>query len=159
MSTRTTQTTVQRGNVIPDFTLPDSSGERISSRSFYLRRNLVIVFLPDRLSEEWPTWTTQLVESMMSVPVSDAQVFLIAPNSNVVAAIEERTAPAANISMLVDSDGRIAGRFGYDGDSGLLLVTDRFGVVFHLVTGDPDSDEMAPDAIPGWVEFIACQCS
>lgn len=159
MSTRTTQPTIHRGEVIPDFTLPDSSGDQVSSRGFYLRRNLVIAFLPGRLSEEWRTWVSRLVESMMPVPVSDAQVFLIAPNTQVLAAIEEQTAPAANVTALVDASGRIAERFGYGGDSGLLIVTDRFGVVFHLVTGEPDSDEMNPGAIPGWVEFIACQCS
>jgi peroxiredoxin len=158
MSTKTAKPILRREDVIPDFTLRDAAGTPVSSRSFYMRRNIVVVFVPEGGIESWHDWAERLAEAMMTVPVSDAQAFVITPNEGTLSRIHEITKSAENITALVDPDGRISERFGYGGEQGLLLVTDRFGTVFHAASGDPEAADLDPARVPEWIEFIACQC-
>jgi peroxiredoxin len=159
MTTRIHRPTIQRGQVIPDFTLDNAAGSKISSRSYYLRRNLIIVFLPSVLDQHWSDWVNQFVKHLSTVPTEDVQAFLIASSDTVLDEIGPPTSSVGHIEALADREQKVAKRFGYDGQDGLVFVTDRYGVVFHQASGGPNDKELDPAEIPGWIKFIACQCS
>jgi peroxiredoxin len=149
---------LERGDIIPDFTLCNHSGDSISSRSFYMRRILVLVLLPDTLSPDWAEWLTDLAAEMRTVSDDDAVLLVILPGKVQEAA---RNLQSSDMGMhcLIDEDGAVRRRFGDTPLVGQLLVTNRNGVVYHVVSGKPGEPGFAPDEVPGWVEFVACQCS
>jgi peroxiredoxin len=159
MSTRTSRQTIGRGEVISDFTLNDATGNPVSSRAFYMRRNLVIAYLPAAHDERWRDWLIKFIGSTSQIAESDAQIFLITPVGEHLPKIQTRIAERSHITALLDPDRRAANRFGHDPDDGLLLITDRFGTVFHTAAGQPEIEELDPARIPEWIEFIACRCS
>ena len=145
---------LERGQTIPDFTLPDAHGETVSSRSFYMRRNFVIALLPDGLDEAWSRWLARLQSALRNVPDGDAVCLIVGGDE-----LAEVEPGESTCYLLVDRDRTIRSRVGVADEQGQLIITDRYGVIFHVATGYPVSPELAPDEVPGWVEFIACRCS
>lgn len=150
--------TLQRGAIIPDFTLENTEGETVSSRSFYMRRNYVIVLLPETIDHQWETWLQQLNQSIEQIPPRDVICLIVAlPGTLSPDAIETLSSP--RIQTLIDSSGRARERFDHSPSTGRLLITDQYGVIFHAASGDPETPELDPSDIPNWIELIACRCS
>lgn len=150
--------TLERGAIIPDFTLENTEGETVSSRSFYMRRNYVIVLLPETIDRQWETWLQQLNQAIEQIPPRDVICLIIAqPGTLSPVAIKRCSSP--RIQTLIDSTGRARERFDHSPSSGRLLITNQYGVIFHTATGDPATPGLDPSDIPNWVELIACRCS
>jgi peroxiredoxin len=153
------QSSIQRGQTIPDFTLPDHTGETVSSRSYYIHRNLVVALLPEDVDAQWGSWLEGVAKARAAVEPTDAQFLLIAPSMN--DTLRDFADRSANryLRVLVDTDGEITEKFGHDTAYGQLLIADRYGVVFQAGAGNASDEAIAPESIPGWVEFVYCRCS
>jgi peroxiredoxin len=150
MAQQTQTTTLRKGNVIPDFTLESTAGTTISNRAFYMRRNLAIVFTTSNDPDAWRVWLDAL----------DAQRERIDAEAGHALAIAQAETPLSEVfPTLFDRDGAVRERFGLAGDRGAVVIIDRYGVVFHVTEGQPGSDLLPAEEIPGWLEFIACRCS
>ena len=156
---QTTQPAIERGQTIPDFTLSAHNGETVSSRSYYIHRNLVIALLPDRIGPEWESWLERLSAARGQVDTADAQFLVIA--SDAVSGIQDFAERSAtrSLKVLIDQRGDIRQKLGADEHAGQLLITDRYGVVFQSAAGQATDKAIDPPEIPGWVEFIYCRCS
>ncbi len=152
---------LERGGVIPDFTLVNIHGEAISSRSFYMRRNFVIALLPDDVGEPKETWFHQIVESIGTIPARDVICLIITQPDAIpdYSRFSDFKLGGDRVQLLIDTDRTVSRMLEQGSRKGKLLITDRYGVIFHAVSGDPSSPEMDPSEIPSWIELIACRCS
>ncbi|MEX2426554.1 MAG: redoxin domain-containing protein [Thermomicrobiaceae bacterium] len=150
--------TLEQGMIFPDFTLDDIHGNTVSSRSFYMRRILVVALVPNSQSSAWSTWLRDLSSSMNSVDEADAVALVILPAESLpdIAEVDNQD---QRVRILVDPEGKARERFKLPPSTGQLIVANQHGVVYHTVTGNPDDPGFEPDEIPGWVEFVACRCS
>jgi hypothetical protein len=149
-----------RGETIPDFTLNRIDGEPFSSRSLYMRRNLVIALLPEGTTDVVREWVTAAFDSITAMVYEDVAFIVITPNresARDVVGIEETG--TGRLIVLVDDEVRAATRFGHDRSMLGLVITDRYGTVFHSAQGTPDANELDPTEIPEWVELVVCRCS
>lgn len=157
--TKLEQLRVRRGETIPDFTLPDGTGQEISTRAFYMRRNLVIGILPRRPEPGWSRWVQQLGQAAGQIPAGDAAVLVVTPPEMDASLREAIEGLPESVYALFDGENLVGDRFGTPGDDGTLIIADRYGVAFIIETGAPNDEQLDPAGIPDWVEFIACQCS
>jgi peroxiredoxin len=150
----------QRGQVIPDFTLDDIYGETVSSRVFYMRQNLIIALIPKEASDEWKEWLTTLSAAVQSIPERDAVCLMIFP-PEWRATISNLYSNGNQIKLLIDHEGTVASRFDQSitAGEGQLLITDRYGVIFHAATGEPSTPGLSAAEVPEWIELITCRCS
>jgi peroxiredoxin len=149
---------LERGQVIPDFTLDDIYGETVSSRSFYMRQNLILALLPEEENDEWKEWLTTLSAAVQSIPERDAICLMIfSPTWR--NTITNLYSNGNQIKLLIDQEGKVRNHFGHPGGDGQLIITDRYGVVFHTATGQPSTPGLSAAEVPGWIELIACRCS
>jgi hypothetical protein len=151
MRNLTTKPAIKRGDVIPDFTLDSVTGEPVSSRTYYMRRNLALVFVGGGNAGEWRGWLDRLAVQRERIDAENGQALIIAADPH---DLESRDFP-----LLVDRDGAARERFGLNASDGAVFVTDRYGVVFHISLGTPETGLIDAEEIPGWLEFIACRCS
>jgi hypothetical protein len=146
----------RQGQVVPDFTLPDRNGDLISSRSAYMRRNMIIGILPKVIDDRWINWTESLSNAASRIPNADVACFVLAgPDLSGIPAVEP------GVHLLNDQDASVRAKFEAQpsSDVGRLIVTNRHGLIYHTATGNPDDPGMDPQELPGWVEFVACRCS
>ena len=122
-----------------------------------MRRTFVIAVLPNEIESRWLDWLQRLRSAIHAIPEADGDVICLAITSSDSAARSIKTDD--RFSVLVDSDQRIRNRFLDDASQGGLIVADRYGMIFHSATGDPEQPELNPDDVPSWIELIACRCS
>jgi hypothetical protein len=149
----------ERNQIIPDFTLQNVAGETVSSRSYYMHRNYVLALLTDTIDEEWMDWISRLRSTVESIPAADGEVVCLVVAQPGSEAVLEQIGLTNRFQILIDEKSIAEERFKHDLEQGTLLVTDRYGVVFHSASGEPSSPEMSPEDVPSWIELIACRCS
>jgi peroxiredoxin len=132
-----------KGKSIPDFTLEDTSGNEVPSRGYYMRRNLVIVQLPETPDEAATRWIVELSKAMQRVPTGDATALVIAPAAWR-KTLSELAADDGLVRFLVDTDGEAARRFRHPMESLQVLITDQYGVVYRQAIGTPGDAELDP---------------
>lgn len=146
----------RQGQVVPDFTLPDRQGNPVSSRSAYMRRNMIIGILPMTIDDRWASWLENLSNAVSRIPDSDSACFVLAGPD-----LSELPEVDPGVNLLNDNDGSVRRKFEIQAASneGRLIITNRHGLIYHTATGSPDDPGMDPGELPGWVEFVACRCS
>ncbi|TVR74345.1 MAG: hypothetical protein EA415_05900 [Sphaerobacteraceae bacterium] len=145
-----------QGEVLPDFTLPDTHGTSVSSRSYYMRRIMIVGAMPSTVDTDWMHWLKQLSGDVESIPEPDAVCLVLT-------ASDCPDLPDLNprVKVLFDDDFAARTKLNLQSDSGegCLIVTNRHGLIYHVSTGRPHDAGMNPRDLPEWVEFIACRCS
>jgi hypothetical protein len=138
----------ERGDVVPQLTGRDLSGETISTRDFYMRRNLAIMFVD--VDDVGHAWIAEAAERRPEAHAEAGEIIVVGP-----AGMDIRGLPT-----IVDSDGALGSRFGLSRrELPALFIVDRFGTLFASNRGDHAIEDLQPRDIPGWLEFIACRCS
>jgi hypothetical protein len=147
---------LEQGQVFPDFTLPDAQGTPVSSRAYYMRRNMIIVALPDHFDDKWKSWLSDLSEAVSTISESDvACLVLINSTESDLPSVEDP------VQLLFEKDGSVRSRLDLDpaGTEGRIIITNRHGLIYHSATGQSGDPAIEPAGLPGWIEFIACRCS
>ncbi|MCO5178254.1 MAG: peroxiredoxin family protein [Thermomicrobiales bacterium] len=144
-----TYPTPTRGQQAPDLVGETPQGERMSlRRSFYMRRNLGILFVAD--DDTGRRWLREAAEQRNAAHAEVGEIVAIVPPG-----METHGLPA-----LVDTDSSLSARYGLSSpDLPAVFVTDRYFVIFSTNTGDSATPGLLPEDIPGWLEFIAARCS
>ncbi|MDI3340164.1 MAG: DNA polymerase domain-containing protein [Sphaerobacter sp.] len=63
--------------------------------------------------------------------------------------------------VVADGDLAVHARYGLvagGAPRAALFVTDRYGTIYDASVADAAHRMMAPDEVPGWLEFVACEC-
>jgi hypothetical protein len=147
MST-TLDTIPSRGAQLPELRGPTPSGAQLSTRDYYMRRNLaVLVVANDATGAEW----LRAAQAVRAAAHAEAgEIIVIAPPG-----IE-----SGDLPTIMDADGQLAQRLGLgDKDLPALFIADRYRTIFATNRGANGLAELTPADIPRWLEFVACRCT
>lgn len=151
-----------RGDDVIDFSAQTPDGTTLSTRDFYMRRNLGLVFthgpecaacraLLRDLSRQYAAAQAEAGELIAVIPASPETVSRLRDDLDI------------SFPVVVDDGGAIHRRYGLANPDGTpaaaIIVADRYGTIFHTSVADEEHRMMGAEEVPGWLEFIACQCS
>ena len=137
-----------RGDRLPDLSGPTPDGGQISTRDFYMRRNLAVIFICAQT--ECADWIAAASAVRREANAENGEVLLIL----------DGTTDTEGLPAIVDADGSLAARCGLgEFDRPALFVIDRYGTIFAANRGPNAESGLRPRDIPRWLEFISCRCS
>jgi hypothetical protein len=138
----------RRGEQFPDLTGRTPAGDRLSTRDFYMRRNLAVLVLAD--DERGAAWLGAALDIRAAAHVEAGEIVIVAPPGMATGA-----APT-----IVDAHGQLARGLGLSAsDLPAVFIIDRYRTIFASNRGELSLPELTPDDVPSWLEFVACRCS
>ena len=151
---------IERGDRIPDFTAPAADGETVSTRRYYLRRILALVF-----THRWPCAACQdylraIAEQIEAIRAEAGEVVAVLPLGPEVALGNLATLP---FPVALADDVEIHERYGLAASDGRplagVVIADRTGTVYEVDLADEAHRLLDPEEIRGWLEFVSYECS
>ena len=138
----------RRGDQLPDLTGETPAGVPLSTRDYYMRRNLAVVFVADDATgAEWLRMAAALREEAHA---EAGEILVVAPPGMA----------TGELPTILDVAHQLARRVGLDAaDLPALFITDRYRTVFASNRGEGGQPGLAPADISSWLEFVACRCS
>ena len=137
-----------RGDRLPDLRGLTPDGGQISTRDFYMRRNLAVIFICAQT--ECADWIAAAAAVRKAAQSENGEILLVL----------DGTTDTGGLPAIVDDDGMLAGRCGLgEFDRPALFIVDRYGTIFAANRGRDAETGLRPRDIPRWLEFIACRCS
>lgn len=155
-----TRPPVERGDRIPDFTAPAAGEGTVSTRRYYLRRNLALVF-----THRWPCAACQdylraIAARIEAIRAEAAEVVAVLPLGPEVGIGDLAALP---FPIALADDAEIHERYGLVTDDGRLLaavvIADRTGTVYEVDLADEAHRLLEPEEIRSWLEFVSYECS
>jgi hypothetical protein len=148
VSTTTAVTTPQRGDQFPDLTGQTPAGAQLSTRDYYMRRNLAVMYVANDATGAG--WLRAAGAVRDAAHAEAGEIVVVAPPGMA----------TGTLPTIVDQEQQLAGRAGlYADDLPALFIIDRYRTVFAGNRGEQGLPELTPADIPGWLEFVACRCS
>ena len=137
-----------RGDRLPDLNGVSPEGGHVSTRDYYMRRNLAVLFICAQT--ECADWISAAAAVREAARSEDGEILLVLDGAT----------DTCGLPAIIDHDGALAARCGLGKfDHPTLFVTDRYGTIFVSNRGPNAEAGLRPRDIPKWLEFIACRCS
>ncbi len=154
--------TLALGHVVPSFASPRESGAVVRLRDYKGRRNLVLCFMHSTSCVTCVNRLRAFAGSYREYQDLDAEILAISPDAQ--QAVEMLAADLRlPFPLLVDATGEVSARYtgvkSAAADSVVgILVTDRYGALYHQTLSRRDADLPDQRAILGWLLFVGIQC-
>jgi len=155
-----TRPPVARGDRIPDFTAPRIGDGTVSTRSYYLRRNLALIF-----THRWPCAACQdylwaIAGRIEAIRAEAAEVVAVIPLGPEVGVGDLAGLP---FPVALADEAEIHERYGLVTDDGRplagVVIADRTGTVYEVDLADEAHRLPEPEEIRSWLEFVSYECS
>jgi hypothetical protein len=137
-----------RGDRLPDLSGSTPDGGQLTTRDYYMRRNLAVIFICAGV--ECADWIVAAAAVRSAAHAEEGEIVLIL----------DGPADTHGLPAIVDEEGTLAARCGLgEHDHPTMFVTDRYGTIFASNRGPNAEEGLRPRDIPRWLEFIASRCS
>ena len=137
-----------RGYTLPVLSGLTPDGGQISTRDYYMRRNLAVIFICAQT--ECADWIAAAAAVRKAAQAENGEILLVL----------DGTTDTGGLPAIIDDDGMLAARCGLgEFDRPALFIIDRYGVIFAANRGEAAEEGLRPRDIPRWLEFIDCRCS
>lgn len=137
-----------RGDQLPDLSGLSPNGGQISTRDYYLRRNLAVLFICAQT--ECADWIAAAAAVREAAHAEAGEILLVL----------DGTTDTEGLPAIIDSDGSLAARCGLgEFDHPALFIIDRYGTIFASNKGANAEEGLRPRDIPRWLEFVSCRCT
>ncbi len=155
-----TRPPVARGDRIPDFTALAAGKGTVSTRRYYLRRNLALVF-----THQWPCavcldYLRAIAGRIEAIRAEAAEVVAVLPLGTEVLLGDVAALP---FPVAVADNTEIHEWFGLVGNDGSplagVVIADRVGTVYEVELADHAHRLLEPEEIRSWLEFVSYECS
>lgn len=158
---RVFQPKLQLQQVVPEFKLPSTAGERIGPWDFKQRRNLVLFFFHTEDCEGCADLLREFAKDYPLYIQQEAEILAITTRP-----LEQAQILAADLSLpfpvLSDSSGEATREYTYLDAAGQALpsvfVVDRFGALYTQVIAERESQLPSSEEILEWLGLIEVQC-
>lgn len=153
--------TPARGDQFADFSAPMPDGTMLRTRDYYMRRNLAIVFTHGPDCDACRDYLRRLGKQQAAVHAEVGEVIAVIPAdpASVEALRHELDLP---FPVVADTDGALHARYGLLADDNqplaAIFVTDRYGTIYQASIAGEAHEMLDPEEVPGWLEFVACEC-
>ena len=149
---------LQRSQVVPTFTLPDSTGAPVRRTAFRDRKNLVLAFLPGVADEGARAYLRALAEGYAGIQAETGEVLAIL-RGDPAALAEARRELELPYPLLSDAAGAASARFLPPAARAGAFVTDRYGELYFAAPA-ADTATLPPIAdLHDWLAAIDRQCA
>ena len=149
---------LQRGQVVPTFTLPDTTGTPVRRTAYRDRKNLVLAFLPNAEDDGARAYLRALAQGYESLRAETGEVLAIMRGDRVAIAEAQREL-GLPFPLLHDADGAVSARFLPPKARAGVFVTDRYGELYFAAP-TTDTATLPPiSEIQAWLEAIDRQCA
>jgi peroxiredoxin len=149
---------LQRGQVVPTFTLPDSDGVPVRRTAYRDKRNLVLAFLPGAEDEDARAYLRALAEVYSTVRAETGEVLAILRGDQSAADKLKRDL-ALPFPVLADADGATTVRFLPPTARAAAFVTDRYGELYFVAPTAYAASLPLVAELCDWLVAIERQCS
>ncbi len=147
----------RKGELMGDFVLPSTAGERVQLSEYRGRSNLVLVLAARQARELLQSLATH----QQRLDEEQARVLAII-DGTANEALKLKTESALPFPVLIDPDRNIHSRMGALDPAGnpapALYVTDRFGEVFAAFRRADGDKIPEADGVLDWLDFVNYQC-
>ncbi|HEU4326606.1 MAG TPA: redoxin domain-containing protein [Roseiflexaceae bacterium] len=148
---------LKRGQLVPNFTLPDSQGEPLRRSIYRGRQHLALVFLPNASDPAAHDYLRGLAARHAEIRAAAAEVLVILPAAPAELAWL-RHELGLPFPLLSDANGETATRF-LPQDAGVgLFVVDRYGELYYGITAPDVTGLPVTDEVPEWLAAVDNQC-
>lgn len=152
----------RRGDQLIDFSASNPDGERLSTRDFYMRRNLALAFTHGPSCDACRKLLRGMARQEAAARAEVGALLAVVPSDRAMLA-RLRDELDLSFPLAADPDLALHRRYGLvtpDGGAlAAIFVADRYGTIFETSVADAAHRMLAAEEIPGWLEFIACRCS
>lgn len=141
---------LKKGMILPSLRLREISGGELALDSSRGRRNLVLFLLHPAGCNSCEAKLQELAEGYPELVAEGADVlavFSAVPPTEAVS----RASSRFPFPLLVDAERSL-------GDGATIIITDRFGEIFHLVHAGEGHQLLSVAEIADWLAFIGVQC-
>jgi len=151
------ETTLKRGEVVPNFTLPNTSGENVRRSAYRGRLHLALLFLPAIEEESARTYLQGMTNIYDTIKAASGEVLAIVHNNSV--DLAEAKEDLALPFQLLSDDGTITGRFVPSPARAGVFIIDRYGELYFSAIAENAHDLPPPSELQSWLEAVDNQCS
>jgi peroxiredoxin len=148
---------LKRGQVVPAFTLPDTTRVPVRRTAYRDKKNLILLFLPNADDDGARAYLRALADSYEAIRAETGEVLAILRGdpSAIAEAKRELNLP---FPLLADTAGTVTTRFLPPAALAGAFVTDRYGELYFAA---PTATTTLPPiaALLGWLEAIDRQCA
>jgi len=149
---------LKRGQVVPAFTLPDTTGVPVRRTAYRDKKNLILVFQPNAEDDGAQAYLRALADNYEAIRVETSEVLAILRGdpSAIAEAKRELDLP---FPLLADTGRMVTARFLPPAARAGVFVTDRYGELYFAAPS-ADTATLPPIAdLLGWLEAIDRQCA
>jgi peroxiredoxin len=150
------------GKLMPDFALPNATGERVRLSDYRNRANLAVIFSGGMDTQEVEALISGLMDYRARFGEESGEALVVLPmTQEAVWRMQRGLNPP--FPLLVDPDGAVHRRlFATRGDNApffTVYVLDRYGEIFGILQEPVESaSPQVMEEIYEWLRFIELQC-
>ena len=153
--------TIHTGEALPFLDLPEADGGRVRVWDYRGKRNVVLFFAHGVNCSRCMELLKVLASNYKDVVAQEAEVLFVLPVTLLDAAALKHEMNLA-FPVLYDETRETYGRYGVISDKGepisAVLVSDRFGEVYHMALAHEEHELPSFSDIMSWLHFIELQC-
>jgi peroxiredoxin len=149
---------LRQGQVVPNFSLPDSDSMPVRRTAYRDKRNLVLVFLPSTADQGARAYLRALAENYPAIRAETGEVLAILHSDQPAAAMTKRDLELP-FPVLADADGAATARFLPPGAQAGAFVTDRYGELYFAAPAAGAAALPPVAELSDWLVAIERQCS
>ncbi len=140
-------TTLQAGQIIPNFTLTSADSQRVSRSDYRGKAGLLVLFVPPA-DQETATYLAALDAAVASWSREQRALVIAAADL-----------PALGHSLaLHDPEQTVRQQFLSSPAAGGWFITDRYGELYAQGRAETTSDLPPPQEFTEWMEFVGMRC-
>ena len=151
------ETTLKRGEVVPNFTLPNTAGEAIRRSAYRGKQHLALLFIPTAEEEAARSYLRAMADIYDTITAASGEVLAVVRDSP--AALAEAKEDLALPFQLLSDDGTATQRFVPSPAHAGVFVTDRYGELYFSAVTEDAHDLPPPGELQSWLEAVDNQCS
>lgn len=151
------KTALKRGEVVPNFTLPDTAGEVVRRSAYRGRQHLILLFM--RTIEEEAARTYLQAIAGMDAAIKAAAGAVLAVFCDSPATLAEAKQDLALPFHLLADDGTVTRRFVPPGAHAGAFVVDRYGELYCAGVAEDARGLPPASELQSWLEAVDNQCA
>ena len=139
---------IETGSVIPNFSLPDSSGNLVQRTDYRAKAGLLVLFMPPNDAQT----------AAYLAALNNATAHWRREQKALVIVKQPLSAATPPMTLLVDADHKTAAQFLPAEAAGGWFITDRYGELYAQGVATTTSELPKPHEFTEWMDYVGMRC-
>lgn len=151
------ETPLKRGEVVPNFTLPNTTGADVRRSAYRGKQHLILLFLSTTEEESARTYLQAVADIYDAIKAASGEVLAVVRDNLTVLA--EAKADLALPFQLLSDDSTVTKRFVSPPAHAGVFIIDRYGELYFSAVAENASALPPASELQSWLEAVDNQCS